>query len=265
MKFTVLGSTGFIGRHMTQHLRAQGIDVETPPRGAGLKGKNLGHVIYAIGLAGTSTFRRQPRAAVDAHVNILQRLLEETTFDSWLYLSSTRIYSGLPAGATGREDERVSIMPSADALYDLTKLLGESICLNDARDTVRIARLSNVYGAGQSQNLFLGAILASLQKTGEVTIQEGPLSAKDYISVTDVVKKLQAIALTGRERIYNVASGKNVTHQDIAAKIISCGKKVAFAPDGVTRIFPTIDTTRMVRDFGPTANDILTDLPLLLN
>ena len=263
MKFTVLGSKGFIGRHLTLSLREQGIEVDTPPRDAAdLRGKNLGHVVYAIGLTGN--FRQQLRATVEAHVNVLQKLLEGAVFDSWLYLSSTRVYGGLPAGATGRETEKISVMPSFDTLYDLSKLLGEAVCLGHAQPTVRVARLSNVYGADQGANSFLGAVLAAAIEKGEVTLQESPASSKDYICIDDAIQLIQAIATGGRERLYNVASGKNTAHKDLAAKIETCGYKVHFKPDAPTRAFPAIDASRIKQEFRAAPRALLDDLPILI-
>ena len=77
MKFTILGGTGFIGRHMVAHLRAQGIEVDSPTRDASdVTGQKLGHVIYAIGLTGN--FRRQSRSTVDANVYMLHSDLWRT-------------------------------------------------------------------------------------------------------------------------------------------------------------------------------------------
>src|SRR5580692_8093898 len=148
MKFTVLGGSGFIGGHMATHLRARGYEVDVPPRDTALLyGRNLGHVIYAIGLTGN--FRQRPYDAIEAHVNVACRVLQNTSFDSFLYLSSTRVYGGLPADVAGSEETPLDVQPSADSLYDLSKLLGESVCMNVTAPAVRVVRLSNVYGRGQ--------------------------------------------------------------------------------------------------------------------
>lgn len=263
MKFTVLGSTGFIGSRVVQHLQTQGHEVETPCRDTqDLRGKNLGHVIYAIGMTGN--FRLQPEATIEAHVTVLQRLMEEADFESWLYLSSTRVYGGLPKGAMATEDAELHIRPGFDSLYDLSKLLGEAICLGKDRPTIRIARLANVYGAGQSQHLFLGSVVRDLIQKGKVMIGESPQSAKDYIAVETVASLLTLIATQGRERIYNVASGRPVTHQALADTIRQCGYNAEFSANAPTRIFPAIHTARMVAEFGENARSILTDLPLLI-
>jgi nucleoside-diphosphate-sugar epimerase len=263
MKFTILGGTGFIGRHMVAHLSAQGIEVDSPKRDVSdITGRKLGHVIYAIGLTGN--FRRQHRSTVDANVHTLQKLMDGADFDSWLYLSSTRIYGGLGDDARATENTAISVKPGSDAIYDISKLLGESICLGMDHPRVRVARLSNVYGAGQSRNTFLGAVMVELADRGRVCFHEMCSSSKDYISIEDVVCMLQNIALGGRERLYNIASGMNVTHQQLADGIKRCGYAVDFATESARRSFPIIDTARLTDEFGPVFHSILDDLPALI-
>ena len=263
MKFTILGSRGFIGRHLTDYLHRQGAEVETVPRDAsGLRGGNLGHVIYAIGLTGN--WRQQPGAAVEAHVNVLQRMIEGADFESWLYLSSTRVYGILPAGEIATKDANVPVRLSGDSIFDLSKLLGEAICLGKNDPTVRVARLSNVYGADQSVHTFLGSIMTDIAATGKVVFGEASLSSKDYVSIDDAVSMLHKIALQGKQRLYNVARGKPITHHEVAECLRRCGYSAGFAKNGQTRAFPTIDTRRIVGEFGDVSGSLLEDLPSLI-
>lgn len=248
MKFTVLGSTGFIGSAMVRHLRAEGMEVDTPSRDILKLGGNLGHVIYAIGLTGN--FRQQPDAAIEAHVNVLRRLMDGAEFDSWLYLSSTRVYSGLSPDVPATEDSALPIRPGADSLYDLSKLLGESICLSRPEKTVRVARLSNVFGVGQSEHTFLGSVVRDLMRDGKSVIGQSPESSKDYISIDNVVKALALIAVKAKERLYNVASGHGLTHRELANVFSGMGYKIDFAPGAPTRVFPPADISRIAREFG---------------
>lgn len=262
-KYTILGSTGFIGSHLVSHLKSCGVEVNTPPRDAEtLRGEKLGHVIYTIGLTGN--FRERPHDAVDAHVNVLQRLMNGAQFDSWLYLSSTRVYGGLPEDTAATETVPLSVRPGLSGLYDLSKLLGESICLACDNPAVRVARLSNVYGTGQHPSTFLGSVLDEAVRTGSVTIGESPASSKDYISIDDVVRILPAIAANGHERIYNVADGAPVTHGEIADTLRAIGYRVDFAPGGQIRGFPTIDTTRIDKEFGSAKGVLTDDIPALI-
>lgn len=247
MNFTVFGSTGFIGRNLVSYLESKGHDVYCPRREdiASLSGKNLGHAIYAIGLTGS---RPMPFEMVDAHVGILEKLLREARYESWLYLSSTRLY-GTDQQASATEDQMLQVRPVPSALFDISKMLGESLCLSVDNPAVRIARLSNVYGAGQSEHTFLGSVIADARRENSVVIGEDPLSAKDYISVSDASQVLRAIALSGKQRIYNVASGVRTTHQELAHELGKLGCNVSFKESGVLRAFPPIDISRIREEF----------------
>jgi nucleoside-diphosphate-sugar epimerase len=260
IKFTILGGGGFIGSRLARYLRARGDDVIVPARDTqSLAGAALGHVIYAIGMTGN--FRAHPEQAVEAHVTALGRLMAGARYDSWLYLSSTRVYGGLPADAAAAEDSAVPVRPGADSLYDISKLLGESMCLGRDEAGMRVARLSNVYGAGQSRHTFLGSIAATLRQDGTVSIGETADSAKDYVSIDDVMALLPEIAVRGRERIYNVASGENVSHGALAAAIAACGHgDVTFAQGARRRTYPRIAIDRIRDEFGFSPRRVIDDI-----
>lgn len=260
MQFTILGSSGFIGRHVKAALEAAGHAVHCPAREVqSLKGETLGHVIYAIGMTGNH--RQHPQQAHEAHVTQLQRLMDGARYDSWLYLSSTRMYGLLPPAAAADEQATIPCPPEADA-FDRSKLAGEAFCL--AQPNSRVVRLSNVYGAGQSVHTFLGSILADLLAAGRVVIGESPTSSKDYIAIADVVALLPQIALHGTQRLYNVASGLVTTHQQLADTLRASGYTVDFADGGPTRRFPRIDNQRLLSEFPYMFRQITDDLPHLL-
>lgn len=262
--FTVFGATGFIGRHLTAYLRSEGHDVVTPPRGHVMTaGGNLGHVIYAIGMTGD--YRQRPHDTLEAHVGIASHLLRLGNFHSFLYLSSTRVYRGLSQDQLAQEDTPLPLTPSLDATYDYSKLLGESLCLAHDNPAVRVARLSNIYGEGMSEALFLGAVIADLKREGRATIQDHALSAKDYLSIHDATSALVHIASQGQQRLYNVASGIRTTNRELADAMTTNGKQVEFAATSAApRIFPRIDTTRLQAEFALPTHTVTQDISTLL-
>lgn len=263
MRFTVFGSTGFIGGVLTAHLRDLGHDVRTPGRGdLPARGDHLGHVVYAIGLTGD--FRSRPLDTVDAHVTALAERIRDASFDSWLYLSSTRVYSGLDT-ATVSEESVPLARPTSDGIYDLSKLLGEAICASRPEPEVRVARVANVYGPGAHSDTFLGMLLADVAAGRDITIGEGPESSKDYVAVDDLCRMLTHVATQGRHRLYNLASGQPVTHGEIAAVIAEhTGSTVTFADGGPTRAFPTIDVSRIREETGMRPARLTERLPDML-
>jgi len=215
MNFTVLGARGFIGRHLVVHLRALGHEVFAPGRNdADIFRRPLGNVIYCIGL--TADFRRRPFDTVRAHVSVLAEVLERADFDSLLYLSSTRVY------AKSDDTRETSVLPmdpgDPSDLYNLSKLMGESICLNSGRANARVARLSNVVGHDPNSDNFLSTLIQEAL-SGHILLRSAYASAKDYILLDDVLALLPRIALEGRERIYNVASGRNIENRALVERL----------------------------------------------
>lgn len=261
MNFTIFGGEGFIGRNLARYLQAQGHTVSLPGRAEEVTGRELGHVIYAIGL--TADFRTRLFDTVEAHVCKLARLLFTTRFDSWLYLSSTRVYGGLPFDEVASEHKSLPVSPGLGGVYDISKLLGESLCIAHPLDTVRVIRLANVCGCGQRGD-FMASLIDELMHSGKVVIREASESAKDYITLNDVLPLLEKIALFGRERVYNLASGVSVTHGELAARLTELtGGTIQFAENAPCRRFPAIDISRIKNEFDFVASDIHDLLPEL--
>jgi nucleoside-diphosphate-sugar epimerase len=257
---TVLGASGFVGSQLVRLLASSGLDFQAIGRGDALPAGPLGHVIYCIGLTGD--FRAHPLAAVDAHVCVLVDLLSRSTFDSFLYLSSVRLYAG--GGGPAREEDELRLDPARpDDLYNASKALGEAIVLS-LGDRGRVARPSNVYGAGQRDS-FIAEVVDEAQAEGTVTFRSPPTSARDYISVEDVARLLVDIALRGRRRIYNVASGVSTSNAELGSLLAGAtGCAIRYAPGSVPSPVPPIDNRRIREEFGFTPALLREELPRLL-
>ena len=246
MTYTVFGHTGMIGSALVAELTEQKEEVILPRREEYRLEQNLGHVIYCIGL--TADFRSKPHATIDAHVNHLNKVLKHNNFESFLYLSSTRVYQHCDHGNENRAIKLNS--QDADQLYNISKLAGESLCLQDKRKNVRVARLSNVVSAEKAGNNFLDQIIHSVLRNGNVTINQAADSAKDYISIDDVVRLLLDISTSGQQRLYNIASGQNTSHGAIAEILRETLKvRVEFLPSSPCIQFPNIQISKIKSEF----------------
>lgn len=252
--FTIVGGNGLIGRNLVQALRQAGQAVLVPKRDdERLYSRPLGKVIYAAGL--TADFRTRPFDTVNAHVSLLTGILEKAEFESLLYLSSTRVYSGARAG---RESEPISVQTSDSSdLYNISKLMGESICFSCGREGVKIARLSNVVDKADRDGTSFLSILVTEAKAGRIVLQADPHSAKDYVSMDDVIDTLLWIAASAKQPIYNVASGVQLSHGELADRLKSLtGCAVEVMPQAPKICFPPVSIERLHSECGYTPRSI---------
>ena len=256
MRYTVLGATGFIGTRVAALARSLGHDVCCPGRDENLDGRDLGHVIYSIGI--TADFRSRPHDTVTAHVTKLQEVLTRTSFDSLVYLSSTRVYARCsnPIAVAGEwsgisEESTIPVRPTDFSdLYNLSKLLGESIALASS-PRARVARLSNVIGPDFDSNNFVISVIRDCVQNGRLELQTTIDSAKDYVAVEDVAAVLLKIGPTGSHSIYNIASGVNTSHGEIVRELVRLtGATVSVTENAPTVRFPQIDVRRAATEFN---------------
>ena len=145
MKFTVLGSTGFIGSHLVKYIKSEKIECFTPNlrKESISKISNLGHVIYAIGV---SDFINHPYDTIEAHVCKLNEVLLNRNFESLTYFSSGRFYYN---EKNTSENLTLTVNPlDSDQLYNISKLLGESLCNSSKNSNIKItdARRLTLHG-----------------------------------------------------------------------------------------------------------------------
>ncbi|EMY61343.1 NAD-dependent epimerase/dehydratase family protein [Leptospira terpstrae] len=214
--FTVIGANGFIGSHLVNYLRSLGHICNVPARDDHtIFTQPLSNVIYCAGI--TSDFRTRPFDTIEAHVSLLSKILELCDFQSLVYLSSTRIY--IHSESTNENSPILTKVNEPEDLFNLSKLLGESICLNSGRKNVRSVRLSNVLGADFQSGNFVISLFREAKATGKINLFTTLDSEKDYIHIQDVLELLLQISLKGKQSIYNVASGQNQTNRVILEKI----------------------------------------------
>ncbi len=255
-RHTVLGASGLIGARLTQLLKEKGEDVFPVGRDAQINySDELGYVYYCIGV--TADYRTRPYETVNAHVHVLQDLLEKARFKALLYLSSTRVYQG--ANDTTETADLIANPTCAADIYNISKMMGESLCLIHENPSVRVARISNVisdYSVDSSLNFF-DSILQSVLTNKHLILQTGLESEKDYIDIDDVVDMLYKINIDGGQRIYNLARGINTTTDELLRLLQD---NVGFSMNISSQLpvvkFPIINNSRIVSEFDFAAKAI---------
>jgi nucleoside-diphosphate-sugar epimerase len=231
---TVLGSDGFIGRELVLKLTSSGVNVLSINRNnfdEQLHSVQLGHVFYCSGKS--KNFLNDYLDTVDAHVNKLCRILELGNFESLTYLSSSRLYDYSESKCLNSVDSSFKVNPHLPRnLFDLSKLLGESICLNSGLPQVRVARISNVYRNRHDTNGFIGEALRWFSQFPDLPmkITSCKNESRDYIHMEDLVAYLINVGFHGKQRIYNIGSGTNTTNADLE-KIAFNAKRFVFKYD----------------------------------
>lgn len=258
---TVLGGSGFIGSALVRRLQESHREYLAPGRDEKLVGRQLGHILYCVGL--TADFRGSPFETVEAHVCHLARVLRDCEFESLVYLSSTRVYQMQTAPADEENCLKLTTYNQED-LYNASKIMGESLALASGKN-IQVVRLSNVYGEDFASQNFLSSIIKEAVSEGRVTVRNTPDAEKDYVSIHDVVGGLINIAGTGTQRLYNLASGVNVSNETLLLKIhdlTSC--EINFDSAAEKKSFAPIRIDRMRAEFGFQPRYILDDLDNLI-
>ena len=255
-EITVLGAGGWIGDALVKYLRSQSRNVLAIFRHEmedWLAGQDTaGTVIYCIGL--TADFRHRPHSTVEAHVGVLSKVLQRPGVEKLLYLSSTRVYG---RSLDTCESALLPCLTSDPSdLYNLSKLLGEALVLQDQRPGLKVVRLSNVVGPLQPKDTFIGALLEEAKHCNIVTIRQHADTTKNYVALSDVVRLLPLIAEHGQERLYNLGSCITTSHSDVALWLESQGINVRFANETWSNLsealsFPPLLVNRLVAEFPP--------------
>jgi nucleoside-diphosphate-sugar epimerase len=257
MRISIVGAKGFIGSALTYRLQAMGISPITPGRADLSHGPpegGWGTVVWAAGL--TADFRERPHDTIAAHVSDLNMVLRNGGVTGILYLSSTRVYQRCTCAL---EEKPVACLPQDPSdLYNISKLMGESLCLSAGLSRVSIARLSNIVGPGEiERDTFLGQICRQA-RGGVIELHSQDSSAKDYLWIDDTVRVLAAMALSDGQGIMNVAGGRQIEHRQWVEVICrETGARAHVRPDAPRTVFPQIDNGLMCRLYGPPMVDPL--------
>lgn len=259
--FTVVGAQGFIGAALVQKLKQDGHKVAQITRESWPEiGAELGHVIYAAGQ--TTKFAQRPIETVQSQTSLPAKLLRSYKYNSFLYISSTRVYR---SAISTHEGAALTVVPShSDEIYNITKLAAECMCLALDNPCVRVVRLANIFGPFTNANNFLASILADAAHTGSIHFQSAPETEKDYVDLRTVLELLPKISLTGQNRLYNLASGQNTSHKQIAEKFEQLGVSTQFEQFASIDKYLPIDISLLRSEFDLPNYQLIDELPNLL-
>jgi nucleoside-diphosphate-sugar epimerase len=262
MTYTVIGGQGFIGSTIVELLKLKGHSVWVPQKGDGsIYEQDLGIVIYA---AGHGDCNKNPLKVYDANLNYMVSIIDKAHFEKFIYISSTRVYMNQIESSESC-DVKICAEDSR-ALFNLTKLTAENILLNKVQNSL-VLRPSNVYGLALDSPLFLPSIVRDAVKNGAINMFVPPEYSKDYISVDSVANCIYELSKSQiTHKIVNLASGTNVTAQEIADSIqreTNC--KIIWHDVSPNEKFERIDISRIKNITASYKSNVINDIKYMIN
>lgn len=166
-----------------------------------------------------------------------------------VYASSAAIY-----GNTSGEPITESQPAQPISLYGVTKLTDEKIAsLFCDRMEITGLRYFNVYGPRQAPNSpYAGVISIFLRAASagqEITVYGDGSTTRDFVAVADVVQANVLAALGGKNKVFNVGTGKPISLNNVLEDIRSCQPERAF-PAVSYRPFREGDIRHSCADIG---------------
>ncbi|MEB6425291.1 NAD-dependent epimerase/dehydratase family protein [Citrobacter freundii] len=262
MIYTVVGSTGFIGKNLYNFLHSKGEKVNCINRGDLLDlDKEYGLLIYC---AGYGDCKKSAEAVLEGNVLWLLEIIKNIKYQRLIYLSSTRLYLD-----NGKSEENCKLYINSNddrRLFNITKLLAEELCVRLAKNVV-IVRPSNVYGLALDSQLFIPMIIKNAIINKKVDMFVSKKYTKDYICVDDLVEVIHKISKEDVKHgeIINVASGVNINAEDIARILIEkTGTTINWHDVTSEDVFPEIDISKLHSLVKHNSRNILDDMAKMI-
>ena len=219
-------------------------------------------IIHSAGYAQPAIFMANPVATFQLNTTATAALLQKLKpGGSFLYLSSSEIYSGLKKSTLSESDIGTTTPLHPRACYIEGKRGGETICNAYRSQGVRAvsARLALAYGPGtrKGDKRALNSFIEKALCQSMIELMDAGKAIRTYCYVSDAVELLWQAALHGTQPVYNIGGHSTVTIGELA-KLVGqiAGVPVSFpqqsaevagAPEEVR-----LDLTRPETEFNKT-------------
>ena len=268
MRALITGGNGFVGRHLTEALRAAGH--ETIVAGRPRDGGEVDVALDMLDLDGLRRIVRDARPEVVFHLAAQSFVPDATRDPLGTYdvnaLGTARLYEALRS--LGEPKPRVLVTSSGEvygarepaelplretaatrpiAPYAASKVAAEAIALASGRTfgiPTIVTRAFNHIGPGQSERFAVASFargLAEIAAGGAPVLAVGNLTTqRDFLDVRDVVAAYVALATNGVPgEIYNIASGRAVAIQEVLRQLITIARVPVEVREDPARLRPS--------------------------
>jgi nucleoside-diphosphate-sugar epimerase len=202
----VTGAAGFIGRALTALLEKNGHHVYRVTRGQSLPAIPEAVCVH---LAGSSN----PAQVLDENLARTQSQELTKQYRRVVFVSTAHVY-GDQQGAPCRENTPLS----PGSTYAQLKISLERIFSSPPH---AIARLSNVYGPGQSDLNVLSDIVRQLPGDGTVRLKGSAQAIRDYLFIDDAIAGLARLAVSQETGIFNFGTGRGTSVTELISILAS--------------------------------------------
>lgn len=239
LRVVITGSKGFLGRHLTEHLRPiiqDLVEWEKDVQELGKYEKSADVVFHLAAVSRYEQFLDAAHRSYEVNVSGTLAVLNycKKVGARCILASTSGVYRS-PRDAQPIS-ENGPIEPTLP--YGISKWLAEGLCRQQANDwgiPSVVLRLFNVYGPGQHKSFLVAEVIDCLLKKRPLVLRM-PDALRDFIYVSDVVEvllraaQLEDLGETGC-KFFNVGSGKPVSVRDmvvLAEKIFGPAQSIDF-------------------------------------
>jgi GDP-4-dehydro-6-deoxy-D-mannose reductase len=254
MRALITGGLGFVGHHLTDHLRASGdevvaldrhshpsIDITDAARtAAAIADAEPDAVYHLAGWADVGGSWKDPRTVLRVNAEGTLNVLEacrEAGVQRVLAVASADVY-GVVTEDELPLDEHAPLRPTSP--YAASKLAADALAqqafLGHGLGVIRV-RPFNHLGPGQAEQFVASALAARIaraERDGADFITVGNLEARrDFTDVRDIVRAYRLLVERGAPgEVYNVCSGRDLAIQDLADQLVRLAKRpIELRPD----------------------------------
>ena len=247
-KFTIFGQ-GFVGQNLSIFLKKRKYNFFFPKKGRFKFKKNLNNIVFCIG---NQNWLQNPNLTYQTNLSIMAKVLFNNKFESFTLISSTRLYFANKKDGTAENNFIKINTNESKFLYNSLKISAENLCLCLKNKKIKVVRISNLFANNfTNQAYILPTIIRDSIIKNKITLELSNNSTKDFIHVEDAFNVLIKIIFSGKYRMYNIASGKNVYIGDIIKrikKITNC--KIIRKKNYRTIKEPKINIGRIKKEFN---------------